>query len=369
MASDQDKERLPVQHGHSHFQNSPETVAQTVMGYLPGTESIDDEEKIEIAHGEGYDPMAIELALAPSAPSAAEKVRLLLMIIAAAVLVIVFFPLNRFFKSKPRDMGSMSIGGPILEDSLTPSEIRIKPWLKTLVEVDRLYFLQGKLSEAIQKAEAALANLPEKEWETWHQLYYRYWELLLDADGLPALQISTRAYLAAVPEDPFANYYFARAFLKSAERIRSFSSETKTAYREETETMARKIERACSTIYARKKHPDLNQEKSAELADLYQKLRLEQAKLYVFIWQLGGYEEDEHPDALYRDRALDICESRELADMREAKALEAVIYTHVLDRWYWFEGQQIIQKRRWKRKDFQKRLDDLTRELKETEKL
>ena len=68
-------------------------------------------------------------------------------------------------------------------------------------------------------------------------------------------------------------------------------------------------------------------------------------------------------------RHLDICESEELADMKEAKALKAAIYTHVLDRWYWFEGQQIIQNRRWKRKDFQKKLDDLTRELKETEKL
>jgi hypothetical protein len=369
MTSDQDKERLPVKHGHSHFQNSPETVAQAVMGYLPGTESIDAEEKIELARNEGYDPLAIELALAPPASSTAEKVRLLLMIIAAAVLVIVFFPLNRFFKPEPKDMGSMSIGGPILEDSLTPAEIRNKPWLKILIEVDRLYFRQGKLSEAIQTAAAALATLPEKERETWHQLYYRYWELLLDADRLDALQTSTRSYLAAVPEDPFANYYFARAFLKSAERIRSFTPETKTAYREKTETIARKIERACSTIYAQKKHPDLNQEKSAELTDLYQKLRLEQAKLYVFIWQLGGYEEDDHPDVFYRDRALDICESQALTDMREAKALQAVIYTHVLDRWYWFEGQQIIQNRRWKRKDLQKRLDDLTRELKETEKL
>jgi hypothetical protein len=98
-------------------------------------------------------------------------------------------------------------------------------------------------------------------------------------------------------------------------------------------------------------------------------LRLEQAKLYVFIWQLGGYEEDDDPDVYYRDKALDICESEALEAMKEAKALKAVIYTHVLDRWYWFEGQQIIQNRRWKRKDFQKKLDDLTRELKETEKL
>lgn len=369
MTSDQDNNRLPVKPDRSDFQVQPETPPQAVMGYLPGTESIDADEKIEIARDEGYDPMAIELALAPPAASASEKIRLLLMIMGAAVLVFVFFPFNRFFKPTPRDMGSMSIGGPILEDSLTPANIRNKPWLKTLVEVDRLYFREGKLSEAIQTAESALARLPEKEQESWRQLYYRYWELLLDADRLHILQTSTRAYLTGYPEDPFANYYFVRAFLKAAERIRSFSSETKAAYREETETVTRQLERTCSTIYAQQKHPDINQEKLAELTDLYQKLRLEQAKLYVFIWQLGGYEEDEQPDVFYRDRALDICESKELSDMREAKALEAVIYTHVLDHWYWFEGQQIIQNRRWKRRDFQKKLDDLTRELKETEKL
>ena len=368
MASDQNKDQLPVRHDQSDFQIQPDATAQAVMGYLPRTDSIGADEKIEIALDEGYDPMAVKLALAPPSSTASDKFRLLFMILGAVVLVIVFFPLNRFFKPAPSDLGSMSIGGPILEDSLTPASIRNKPWLKVLVEVDRLYFQQGKLSEAIQVAETALEKLPENDRENWHQLYYRYWELLLDADRLQILQTSTRAYLNAFPEDPFANYYFVRAFLKTAERIRSFSPETKAAYRQETEALARQIERACSTIYARKKHPDVSQEKLDALTDLYQKLRLEQAKLYVFIWRLGGYEEDDHPDVYYRDRALNICESEELADMTEAKALEAVIYTYVLDRWYWFEGQQIIQDRRWKRKDFQKKLDDLTRELKEAVK-
>jgi len=98
-------------------------------------------------------------------------------------------------------------------------------------------------------------------------------------------------------------------------------------------------------------------------------LRLEQAKLYVFIWQLGGYEEDDHPDVFFRDKALDICESEELAAMKEARALKAVIFTHILDRWYWFEGQQIIQKQFRKRKDIQKQLDALNIELREAEKL
>ncbi len=102
---------------------------------------------------------------------------------------------------------------------------------------------------------------------------------------------------------------------------------------------------------------DAKKDKKAALTDLYQKLRLEQAKLYVLIWQLGGYEEDEHPDVVYRDRALDIAESEALFDMKEAKALRAVIYTHILDRWYWIEGRQTIQNHKQKRKDLQKKLE------------
>jgi hypothetical protein len=369
MTTNQNNNRLPVKQGHSDFQVQPETTAQAVMGFLPRTESVDAAEKIEIALDEGYDPMAVKLALDPPASSASDKIRLLFMIIGAVILVIVFFPLNRFFKPAPKDLGTMTIGGPILEDSLTPSNIRNKPWLKVLVEIDRLYFQEGKLSEAIQVAESALAKLPDKDREGWHQLYYRYWELLLDADRLLVLQTSTRVYLNGFPEDPFANYYFGQAFLRGAERIRSFSSETKAAYRQETEAVARQIDRTCSTIDAQKKHPDVSNEKLTELTDLYQKLRLEQARLYAFIWRLGGYEEDDDPDVFYRDKALDICDSEELDAMKEANALKADIYTHVLDRWYWFEGRQIIQNRRWKRKDFQKKLDDLTRELKKTEKL
>jgi hypothetical protein len=59
-------------------------------------------------------------------------------------------------------------------------------------------------------------------------------------------------------------------------------------------------------------------DKKAALTDLYQKLRLEQAKLYVLIWKLGGYEEDEQPDVGYRDKALDIRESEEVSDMKNS---------------------------------------------------
>jgi len=367
MNSDQDNQRLPVKSNASDVQIPPETAARAVMGHLPGTDAIDLEEKIQLAREEGYDPLAIDLALAPPGVTLADKIRLLILIIVAAVLVIFFFPLNRFFKPAPRDLGSMSIGGPVLEESLNASDIRNKPWLKALVEIDRLYFQEGKLSEAIQLAEIELTKVSQKDRERWRKLYYRYWELLSAADRVHVLKVSTRAYLNAYPEDPFANYYFAQAFLTAADRNHRLTPETKNAYRQEAETVARRLDRTCSALFAQKKHPDISKEKLQVIKDLYQKLRLEQAKLFVLIWQLGGYEEDDDPDVVYRDKALDICESEELADMKEAKALKSVIYTHILDRWHWFEGQQIIQNQLRKRKNFQKRLDALNAELRETE--
>jgi hypothetical protein len=362
MASDQDKDRLPVKHGASNVQIPPETAAQAVMGYLPRTDSIESDEKIHIAREEGYDPMAIELALAPPGTTAADKIRLLILITVAAVLVFFFFPLDRFFKPAPRDLGSMSIGGPILEDSLTASNIRNQPWLQALVKIDRLYFQEGKLTEAIQLAELELEKVPHRDRESWQKLYYRYWELLTDVGRANVLKISTREYLASYPEDPFANYYYARAFLMTADRIHTFTPETKTAYRQETEIVVNRLDRTCSTLSAQKKLPDISQEKIDEIRDLYQKLRLEQAKTYVLIWRLGGYEEDEHPDIIYRDKALNICQSEELADMKEARMLKAVIYTHILDHWNWFEGRQMIQNKLHKRKDIQIQLDKLNAE-------
>ena len=368
MDSDKDKQQLPVQQNNTDVQVQP-AAAQAVMGYLPGTDSIESDEKIHIARQEGYDPMAIELALAPPGTRIADKFRLMILIIVAAVLIIFFFPLDRFFKPAQRDLGSMSIGGPMLEESLTASNIQHQPWLKALVEIDRLYFQEGKLTEAIRLAELELAKVPQKDRESWQKLYFRYWELLADADRVHVLKTSTRAYLSAYPENPFANYYFARAFLKAADRIYSYTPETKSAYRQEAESVARRLDRTCSTLTAQKKHPDLSKEKVNEIIDLYQKLRLEQAKIYVLIWKLGGYEEDDHPDVVYRDKALDICDSEELADMKEAKALKSMVYTHIIDRWNWFEGQQIIQNQFQKRKDFQKQLDTLNSELREAEKL
>lgn len=369
MTSDPDKPRLPARRLPDETKIRPDTDIRDIIGFLPKTETVETDEKIPIALDEGYDPMAIELALNPKPSSTADKLRMLILIIAATILVVLLFPLDRFFKPAPRDLGPMSIGGPILEDSLTKANIRNNPWLKVLVKIDRLYFREGRLNEAIRVAEAELEKVPQNDRETWQKVYYRYWELLSDAGRVHVLKTATRAYLTAFPEDPFANYYYARAFLTATDRIRNYTPDTKTAYRQEAETVAQQIGHTCSTLEAQTKHPDAEKDKMAVLTDLYRKLRLEQAKLFVLIWKLGGYEEDEHPDVIYRDNALDICASEALSDMNEAKALKAVVLTHILDRWHWFEGQQIIQGRKQKRKDLQKQLDTLNRELKEAEKL
>ncbi|MBE9543624.1 MAG: hypothetical protein IMF02_03965, partial [Proteobacteria bacterium] len=178
MNSDQNNSRLPARRNSDDVQIQPETDAQAVMGFLPQTGIIDADERIPMAREEGYDPLAIKLALEPSASSTSDKLRLFIFVIVAAVLVFFLFPFDRFFKPAPRDLGPMSIGGPILEESLTPANIRQKPWLKILVEIDRLYFQEGKLTDAIRLAESELGKLTEKDRERWQKVYYRYWELL-----------------------------------------------------------------------------------------------------------------------------------------------------------------------------------------------
>lgn len=368
MNSDPNNSRLPVPRDSDRVPIQSETDAQTVMGFLPATDRIGEEERIPVAREEGYDPLAIKLALEARASSGAEKLRLLIFILVASALVIFLFPIHRFFKPAPKDLGPMSIGGPILKKSLTPANFRQKPWLRTLVEMDQLYFQEGKLTDAITLAESELGKLTRQEWETWQKVYYRYWELLADAGKVHILKTSTRAYLDAFPEDPFANYYIARAFLSAADRIPGFTPETKSAYREEAVNLAGQLDRAGRALDARRQHPQTPKADAAALSDLYRKLRLEQARLYVLIWKLGGYEEDEHPDVVYRDKALDICDSKALADMKEARELKVTIYTHILDRWYWFEGQQIIQHRLKKRKDLQNQLDSMVEELQDAEK-
>ena len=369
MNSEKDKSGLPARHLPSDTLIRPEAAVEASIGFLPKTGTIEADEKIRIARQEDYDSMAIELALNPPVSTSTDKLRLLLLTVVAMLLVIVFFPFYRFFKPAPRDLGLMSIGGPIMEEAATGANARNKPWLGVLIRIDRLYFREGKLTEAITVAESALGEIPEKDRELWQKVYYRYWELLSDAGRIQVLKTSTQAYLTGSPEDPFANYYYARAFLTGADRMRAYAPETKKAYRQEAETVAQQISRTCKALEARTQHPHAEKDKMAALTDLFQKLRLEQAKLYVLIWKLGGYEEDEHPDVVYRDKALDICDSQALADKKEAKALKAVIYTHILDRWHWIEGRQIVQNHEQKRKDLRKKLESLIQDLEKTKKL
>ena len=209
MNSDQDKPRLPARRFPYDARIQPKTDVQTSIGFLPKTGAIEADDKIPIAREEGYDPMAIELALNPPVPTSADKLRLLLLTMVAAFLVIVFFPFYRFFKPAPQDLGSLSIGGPFMEEAATPANVRTKPWLGVLIKIDELYFREGKLTEAIKIAESALGKIPEKDRELWQKVYYRYWELLSDASRIHVLKTSARAYLTAFPENPFANYYYA----------------------------------------------------------------------------------------------------------------------------------------------------------------
>ena len=256
MAADQDNQQLPVKQNASDFQVQSEIASPAGLGYLPQSDPIETDEKIQIAQEEGYDPMAIEMALISARNSFADKFRLLILIAGAAALVVFFFPKDRFFERASRDLGSMSIGGPVLEESLEDSKLRDKPWLKVLVNIDRLYFQEGKLSEAIKLAESELSKVPHQDRETWQELYYRYWELLADAGRAHVLKTSTRSYLDDFPEDPFANYYFARAILKSAAQIQRLTPESIKAHRQETELAASQLDRTCSTLEAQKKHPE-----------------------------------------------------------------------------------------------------------------
>jgi hypothetical protein len=368
MDPGQNNSHLPVESDNSSPQIQGGSEVQTGLGFLPRTDAIGLEEKISIARHEGYNPLAIELAMGSYETPVAYKLLLFGLIIIAAVLVVFLFPINRFFKPKTEDLGTMTIGEPISEDSKTLFTEFNKPWLKVLLEMDQLYFRDGKLTEAIDVAESSLQRVPEKNWESWKKVHYRYWELLADAGRILPLKAATKAYLHINPEDPFANYYSAHAFLAGVDQVRSFNRESRQAYRSEAEKHIQQIDSACNALRARQKI-DSTKEKRRYLQDLYQKLRLQQANLFVLIWRLGGYKEDNHPDVVYRDKALDITDRKEFADLKEAKALKIKIYNHILDRWHWFEGQQIIQGKKQKRKALAEKLKALQKELKDSETL
>jgi len=367
MNADQNKSQLPAASGSMPAQIQPESEIQGPFGFLPRTDTVQIDERIAIARSEGFSPLAIELAVGSYETSGSYKFLLFSLALIAAVLVAFLFPVDRFFKPKTRDLGTMTIGNPILGDNRALFMDFNKPWLRVLLEMDRLYFQEGKLSEAIQVAESSLQQVPEKNWESWKQVHYRYWELLSDAGRTPDLKAATQSFLRKVPEDPFANYYSAHAFLMAVEAIRVFDHRAQQTYRQGAENVIQQIDRACNALNAQRKVAD-SKEKTF-LENLYQKLRLQQAKLFVLIWRLGDYKEDRHPDVVYRDKALDICSSGELAHLKEAKALKINIYTHILDRWHWFEGQQVIQGTRQKRRSIAEELQALRKELEAAEKL
>jgi hypothetical protein len=364
MDPDQNKLQLPAKPDSSATPVQDGSEIQSTPGFLPRSDSIQIDEKIAIARNEGFHPLAIELAIGSYETSAAYKLLLFGLVIMAAALVAFLFPVNRFFKPQTRDLGTMTIGDPISEDHQTFFLEFDKPWLKVLLEMDRLYFRDGKLTEAIQVAETNLERVPEKNWESWKKVHYRYWELLSDAGRTLSLKAATKSYLQTIPEDPFANYYSAQAFLAAVDPMRSFNRETRQAYRIEAETLIQQIDRTCKALNARQKAEGTT-EKKAFLQNLYQKLRLQQAKLFVLIWRLGGYKEDNHPDVVYRDKALDILNRDELANLKEAKALKISIYNHILDRWHWFEGKQVIQGIKQNRRSMVKELKVLQKELKD----
>jgi hypothetical protein len=66
---------------------------------------------------------------------------------------------------------------------------------------------------------------------------------------------------------------------------------------------------------------------------------------------------------------LDITKRKALVNLKEAKALKITIYNHILDRWHWFEGQQIIQGKKHKRRALAEELRALQKELKDAETL
>jgi hypothetical protein len=364
MDSEPNNSKLPAPSDSSLTPGPDDSQIQSTAGILPRSDSLQLDEKKAIARNEGFHPMAIELALGDSHTSGAQKLLLFGLVIIAAALVAFLFPVERFFKPQTRELGTMTIGEPISEDV---SDIN-KPWLKVLRQMDQLYFREGKLSEAIQVAEKNLAQVPPQDREDWHKVYYRYWELLSDAGSARSLQIATQSYLQALPEDPFANYYAAHAFLAIVEPMRSFARDRRHTFRLEAQTLVRQIERAAKALKARQKAEGAPEQKDL-LQNLYQKLRLQQARLFVLIWRLGGYKEDRHPDVVYRDKALDILDRHELADLREAKRLKIAIYNNILDRWHWFEGQQVIQGVKQKRKSMVAELKKLQKELKDAETL
>jgi hypothetical protein len=368
MASEKNKPQLPIRSDSSPAPVPQGPGIQGATAFIPYSDSIQLDEKMAIARKEGFHPLAIDLAIGAYETAAAHKMILFVFVITAAALVAFLFPVERFFKPRTRELGIMSIGDPIRQEKWAIFSELNKPWLNALLEMDRLYFQEGKLTEAIQFAEKTLARVPRAEWENWRNVHYRYWELLADAGKAGTLKSATRSYLQSLPEDPFANYYAAHAFLATVTPMRSFTRDMRENFRLEAGNLAQQIEPAGKTLRARQK-AESTSKKRVMLQTLYEKLHLQQAKLFALIWRLGGYQEDSHPDVVYRDKALAILDREELVNLKEAKLLRITIYNKILDRWHWFEGQQVIQGTRQNRKAMSEALKGLQKELKDAEAL
>jgi hypothetical protein len=338
------------------------------VGNIPKSETLNGDGRAALAAEEGFDPMAIELAMAPQESTFWSKLQLMILVFLAMAAVFFFFPTERFFKPQTQNIGTLTIGGPVLPEDVSSVQARNQPWLKVLLQIDQLYFQKGNLTAAIRLAESELRKVPAKDWQIWRKVHYRYWELLFNAGRMQRCQDATQKFRQYYPEDPFANYYHAKAFLADVEHNPISGRAMRKDLRREAAEIVQQLELAGKALQARLQHPEYKKSEFA-LRALYQKLRLEQARLNVTIWKLGGYREDEHPDVAYRDEALRICNSPALKDMKEAKELKINIYSNILDRWYWFEGQQIIQGSQHRRRSIQQKVDRLKEELEESQAL
>jgi hypothetical protein len=81
MGSEQNNSQLPVTSNSSPISVPEGSQMQDAAGILPRSDSIQLDEKIAIARDEGFQPMAIELAIGSYETSAAQKILLFGLVI------------------------------------------------------------------------------------------------------------------------------------------------------------------------------------------------------------------------------------------------------------------------------------------------
>ena len=295
-------------------------------------------------------------------PGWKEKIRISMCALLAGLLLFFLFPFDRFFQQRPRSLGPLRLdsgaGGPadiFRSDPAAPSAEMLK-------KIDRLYLENGRLTEAIEAAEEVLEKLSDKKRRQWTVLYYRYWQLLTDAGRFERLSESARDFLTISPEDPVAAYFLAHGFTAGAKRQRPFTPRRIAELRTEAEAVDEILVRSLAALRARLQS-ETRQNRKGALADIAAKLQLERARLLTLMWEIGGFEEDDHPDVRLRDEALEILDSPALSGMKEALALKYDIYYDILLRWHWFEGLEPIRKRMVPRSSVEAELQKLDRLL------